>query len=375
MDPLAQARPAAVMAPQGLEDLIRALRREGYHPHAPVYRRGSLAIAAIESAADLPRGLEDEQEPGAYRLRREGPLFFRYTVPPDSWKRLFLPHRLRLWRAERTAQGVSIEVPPSPQGRLALLGVRGCDLAAIAIQDRVFLGGAHPDPAYRDRRRDAFIVAVNCARAASTCFCVSMGSGPRARAGFDLALTELVDGGHRLLVEAGSDRGREVMAALPLAPARAGDRSAADEVVERTASTMVRSMPAGIRETLRQAQESPHWEAVADRCLACGNCTLVCPTCFCTAVEDTTDLSGAAERSRRWDSCFTSAHSHVHGGSVHASTASRYRQWMTHKLSTWVDQFDTPGCSGCGRCMTWCPVAIDITEEARVLSSERRGGR
>jgi formate hydrogenlyase subunit 6/NADH:ubiquinone oxidoreductase subunit I len=108
---------------------------------------------------------------------------------------------------------------------------------------------------------------------------------------------------------------------------------------------------------------------VAQRCLACTNCTLVCPTCFCVAVEDTTDLAGDhVERHRRWDSCFTAGHSYVHGGSVHASTASRYRQWMTHKLSTWFDQFGSSGCVGCGRCIAWCPAAIDITEEAAAIT-------
>ena len=123
-----------------------------------------------------------------------------------------------------------------------------------------------------------------------------------------------------------------------------------------------------IRELLYRNYEHPRWDEVAERCLACGNCTMVCPTCFCTTVEDVTDLAGEhVERHQRWDSCFTIDYSHIHGGAVRGSTRSRYRQWMTHKLATWIDQFGSSGCVGCGRCITWCPVGIDITEEARAI--------
>lgn len=371
MDPSGGAS-ARVLTADALGSLVDALRARDYRVFAPVHDRGSLRIDEIERADQLPRGLEDDQEPGSYRLRDGGGTqLFSYTVSGDGWKRLLFPPRLRLWRAERSGEGVTVRAEPQPEDRLALLGVRGCDLAAIRIQDRVFLEGEHPDPAYRARREGAFIVAVNCARASASCFCASMDAGPRARPGYDLALTELTGGGHRFLVEPGTERGGELLSALPTTAAGEPDREQADAVVRATEASLVRSMPPGIRETLRAAAASPRWDDVASRCLACTNCTLVCPTCFCTAVEDTTDLDGTAERARRWDSCFTAAHSYIHGGSVHAGTASRYRQWMTHKLSTWFDQFDTPGCTGCGRCLTWCPVAIDITEEAHALTAEQ----
>jgi sulfhydrogenase subunit beta (sulfur reductase) len=126
----------------------------------------------------------------------------------------------------------------------------------------------------------------------------------------------------------------------------------------------------GLASLLKSSPDHPRWDDVARRCLNCANCTLVCPTCFCTTVEDTTDLSGQhAERWRLWDSCFTLGFSYIHGGSVRSSAKSRYRQWLTHKLSNWHDQFDTPGCVGCGRCISWCPAGIDLTEEARALAS------
>ncbi|MBF0393567.1 MAG: 4Fe-4S dicluster domain-containing protein, partial [Alphaproteobacteria bacterium] len=121
-------------------------------------------------------------------------------------------------------------------------------------------------------------------------------------------------------------------------------------------------------------REHPRWDEVAKRCLTCGNCTMVCPTCFCTTVDDVTDLGGTrTERVRSWDSCFTLDFSYIHGGSVRNEGSSRYRQWITHKLSSWHDQFGSSGCVGCGRCITWCPVGIDITEEVGAIRASEEG--
>ncbi len=254
--------------------------------------------------------------------------------------------------------------------------MRACEINAIAIQDRVFVEGPYPDVSYATRRRDAFIVAVNCGQAGGTCFCVSMNTGPKADFGFDLALTELLDAGrHAFLVEIGSEAGAEVLNAVPHRMASNADIAEADAVVARTASQMGRALETdGIKELLLGNLNHPRWDEVAGRCLTCGNCTMVCPTCFCTTVEDHSDLAGvSAERVRKWDSCFTMDFSYIHGGSVRKAARSRYRQWMTHKLATWFDQFGTSGCVGCGRCITWCPVGIDITEEAAAIRAAPQG--
>ena len=160
--------------------------------------------------------------------------------------------------------------------------------------------------------------------------------------------------------------------------ADSGERAAADVVVARAAQRMGRELQIdGLHDLLLRNLEHPRWDEVAARCLACGNCTMVCPTCFCTSVDDITDLSGdSAERVRRWDSCFTMMFSHLHGGSVRTSARSRYRQWLTHKLAAWIDQFGSSGCVGCGRCITWCPAGIDLTEEVRAVrqSDGAKGG-
>jgi ferredoxin len=347
----------------------------------PTVRDHAIVYEEIAAAADLPVGWTEDQDGGTYRLRRrDDEARFGYAVGPHSWKRYLHPPTLRLWRARRGEDGsfeVSEEREEAP--RYAFIGVRSCDLHAIAVQDRVMIEGDHPDPHYRERREEAFIIAVNCGTAGGTCFCVSMGTGPKASSGFDLALTEVIeDGRHYFTIEAASERGAAVVAELPHAEATGQEEAAADEVVARTASSMGRELETeGIKELLYRNVEHPRWDEVSERCLTCGNCTMVCPTCFCTTVEDVTDLAGEeSERLRLWDSCFTTDFSYINGSSVRGSSRSRYRQWMTHKLASWFDQFGSSGCVGCGRCITWCPVAIDITEEAaaiRATDGEIRG--
>jgi ferredoxin len=360
----------SVIAPEGLADLIGALAGRGYRVLGPTVRDGAIVYEELESADDLPIGWQDVQDAGSYRLeRRDDEARFGYALGPHSWKQFLFPPKIRLWQARRGPDGLAIEEEPVDDTPLALIGVRPCELHGIAIQDTVFLGGNYTDRDYAARRKDAFIVAVNCFEPSGTCFCVSMGTGPKADAGYDLALTEILDGTHRLLVEVGSDRGAELLRELPSREAELADLEAATASVSRATERMGRSVDAtDIRNLLARNLESPRWDEVAERCLTCGNCTLVCPTCFCSSVEDVTDLTGdRAERTRSWDSCFSLDHSYIHGGNIRPSGRSRYRQWLTHKFGTWHDQFDSSGCVGCGRCIAWCPVGIDVTEELTAI--------
>jgi len=359
--------------------LLDALARRGYEILGPTIRDGAIVYDHVGSIEDLPAGWTDVQAPGSYRLkRRDDGALFGYGVGPHGWKNHLHPPEVRLVAAEGQDGTFRIlDGEPARAAPRAFLGVRACELAAIALQDRVLLEDRVRDPVYAGRREGVFVVAVQCTQPAETCFCASMGTGPRARAGFDLLLTELMGaGGHRFLAEVGSDRGADVLAELGAPPATAADAAEADAAVDGAARRQARAVDtANLKELLQQNPEHPHWDEVAGRCLTCACCTMVCPTCFCTTIEDQTDLSGKrGERWRRWDSCFTLSFSYIHGGSVRASAKARYRQWMTHKLASWIDQFGSAGCVGCGRCITWCPAGIDITEEARAFRGTEHHG-
>jgi ferredoxin len=362
---------AVIFEANALQSLLDALRQQGYQVVGPTIRDGAIVYDTLASVDDLPRGWTEVQDGGTYRLtRRADAALFGYAVGPHSWKQFLHPPQLRLWQAQRQAHGFQIVDAPAEIPRYAFLGVRACELHAMAIQDRVFLGGAHVDPTYAARRAQAFVVAINCGQAGGTCFCVSMHTGPRASSGFDLALTEVLEAEqHYFLAEVGSTRGAAMLQHVPHGAAQPAHLEVAERIVASTAAQMGRHLDTtDIKDLLYRNLEHPRWDEVAARCLACGNCTMVCPTCFCTTVSDVTDLTGQhAERWRTWDSCFTLDFSSVHGGSVRTSTKARYRQWLTHKLATWIDQFGTSGCVGCGRCITWCPVAIDITAEVGAM--------
>lgn len=372
-----QKRPGLRLESDHLPELLKAIKSAGYTIVGPVVRDGAIVYDRLDSVSEMPVGWTDIQEAGSYRLeRRQDKAIFGYAVGPHSWKRFISEPRYRLWRATRSADGFEVETEEDDAKSFALIGVRACEIHAMAIQDLVFLKGKYSDERYKARREKLLIVAVNCMEAGGTCFCASMGTGPAVSFGFDILLTEMIEGdSHYFLFETGSSTGEELAKDLPL---NLADRETIMRTEARVAAERMgrRLDTAGIRDLFYENQENPQWDEVASRCLSCANCTMVCPTCFCTAVEDVTDLKGeTAERWMRWDSCFTAEFSYIHGGSVRQSTASRYRQWISHKLATWIDQFGVSGCVGCGRCITWCPVGIDITDEARKLREHRTGGK
>jgi sulfhydrogenase subunit beta (sulfur reductase) len=351
MIPSLQVKDQVVLGREHFQQLLDALHDKGYQIVGPTVRDQAIVYDTLTSVADLPIGYTDEQDGGTYRLKKRADrALFGYAVGPHSWKKFLQPPVIRLWQAKREGNRFQVVSESQEAPKLAFLGVRTCELHAIAI---------------------------NCGQAGGTCFCTSMNTGPKASAGFDLALTEVLgEDRHYFVIEVGSELGAEILQDLPYKEAGEDDIQLAEQIVANTAAHMGRSMVThDIKGLLYRNLEHPRWEEVASRCLTCGNCTMVCPTCFCMTVEDVTDLTGErAERWRKWDSCFTMDFSYIAGGSVRSSTKVRYRQWMTHKLATWIDQFGTSGCVGCGRCITWCPVGIDITEEARAIR-ESEGDR
>ena len=350
-----------------LQQLLDALKGRGYRTIGPTIDQGAIIYDEIASVSQLPQGWTDQQEPGKYRLeRRDDDAWFGYVVGPHSWKRYLFPPLATVAVADRNDAGWQMTTPDAPTPKYAFLGVRACELAAMKIQDRVFIEGAYVDPIYRARREQAFVIAVNCTLAGANCFCTSMNTGPRSKSGFDLALTELPEG---FLIEVGSDAGGEIVRELQARAAAIEESEAAEQARQQAVSQITKSLDTtDIRNLLLSNLEHPRWAEVATRCLSCTNCTMVCPTCFCSSVVEVSDLQGDhVERQRQWDSCFNLDFSYMNGGNIRNDIRSRFRQWMTHKLASWIDQFGSSGCVGCGRCITWCPVGIDLTEEVAAI--------
>jgi ferredoxin len=352
------------LARDGLDRLIRVLAEQGYEVVGPTVRDGAIVLDRIDGLADLPVGVREEQGPATYELHRsDDDRLFDWAHGPDSAKRFLFPPRELLATITRNGGGMHREPDPEDDRPVAFVGLRSCDLHAVEVQDRVFL---ELDPAYRRRRERALFVGVNCAVPGSTCFCASMGTGPRCTLGFDLALTELDDG---FVVEGGSPRGEELLAALPVREATEDEAAEVERIVARAVERMGRALETSdMPDLLYRNRLHPRWQDVAERCLACANCTNACPTCFCHDVVDGVSLSGdVATRTREWASCFSAEYSWAAGEVVRESRTSRYRQWLTHKFASWIDQYGVSGCVGCGRCITWCPVGIDVTEEIAAI--------
>ncbi|HET7726167.1 MAG TPA: 4Fe-4S dicluster domain-containing protein [Candidatus Limnocylindrales bacterium] len=356
------------LARANLSVLIDLLHEDGRTVIGPTVRDGTIMYDEIRGIEDLPAGLGDEHRPGHYELQDRGDgRLFGYTVGPAGPKRWTFPPLVPLTVGRRDGRSVTFEPAPVDSPSLAFLGVRACELAALGIQDRVFLGGPYTDDDYRARRRAALLIAVNCSTASSTCFCTSMGTGPEVRSGYDIVLTELDEG---FVVRAGSPEGAALVAHLPVRAADAAQIERAAESVDRVATMIGDPVPTeGLHDRLLAQFDSPRWAQIAERCLSCANCTLVCPTCFCSSVVQRSDLDGTTSTSERiWDTCFTAGFARVAGGNFRSRPRDRYRQWLTHKFATWIDQFGTTGCVGCGRCITWCPVGIDVRAELLAIA-------
>nr|WP_197054478.1 4Fe-4S dicluster domain-containing protein [Nitrosococcus oceani] len=361
-----------------MEELFLALKKRSYELIGPTVRDGAIVYDVLETVRNLPIGWTDEQEAGTYHIkRRNDDALFGYNAGPHSWKKFLFPPRKCVWRGRKKEDGgfETWKEGSEPAPRYAFIGVRACELHAIQIQDKVFMGGTYQDPVYAGAREDNFIVAVNCGQAGKTCFCTSMNTGPKVGAGYDLALTEIIGSDtHYFVAEAGSDKGIEILAETPFRPAVKADMDAASACTDKARAEMGRTIDiSDIKDLLYRNYDNRHWDELEKRCLACGNCTMACPTCFCSKVEDKSDLTGDhAERWRSWDSCFTMDFSYIHGGSARPTIRSRYRQWLVHKLAAWIDQFGSSGCVGCGRCITWCPVGIDLTEEVKAIRESEK---
>lgn len=352
-----------------LSELFSILQNGGYKIYGPKVLDGAIVLDAISRVEELPVGYREVQKCAEYRLSdsKDGRLF-SFTLGPQSWKKFLFPAQQTLFQTTRSGKGWKIIETEYPPVKSCFLGVRPCEITAIAELDKVFSAGQYADPGYAIKRQNILIIAVICSIPGDNCFCTSMGTGPKAEAGFDLSLTEIFeDNEHYFIVEVGSDKGEMILSKIDCQLADETAIKKAQAVYKAATDAITKKMDVSEIRTLLQLNiESPRWKEIASRCLTCGNCTFVCPTCFCSTIQDATDLQGKeAARQRKWDSCFSLEYSYIHGGSVRYSPQARYRHWLMHKFANWLDQFGSSGCVGCGRCITWCPGKIDITEEIR----------
>lgn len=372
MDDITSQQKSYFLAPPQLQDLINCVLKAGYTCIGPQVRDGAIVYDHLERSEQLPWGISDEQKPGHYRLH-SGPKHqaFAWANGPQGIKPLVFQPRESVWRVSRDeiTGRLDFKAAPAAAKPTAILGARPCDLHALAIQDKVFLEGPYKDAHYAAYRSNLFLIAVNCTQSSDNCFCVSAGGYPRAQGRHDLAMTEIDEG---FVLTSHSPQGQQLLKPLALSPATLKHCQQADRRITHAAKQQTKTLPFNNEQPLRDALfdnlEHDRWDNVAQRCLSCGNCTQVCPTCFCSATVQNPTLDGQqSELVREWDSCFTQGHSDVSKKILRDDTRKRYRQWLTHKLGSWHDQFGTSGCVGCGRCITWCPTGIDITEEAHAL--------
>ncbi len=364
-------------AKQYLQVVLDVLN-QSYQCIGPTISDQALVFTELTQLSQLPMGYIDHQKPGEYRLEfsPQHRDYFSVTTGPQGIKPWLFKPQEKLWKVHKedgqTRFKVSLADKNPKQKPLAFIGARACDLAALKLQDQHFLEGDYYDPYYAQHRENLLIVAVNCHRSTETCFCASTRDGPEVRQNFDLLLTELDSD---FLLACGSSEGENLIHQLQ----QKMDLSAVTEQQQRektqrldNAAEQTRQLPdKPIAQLLAHRLNHKQWNQVAERCLSCGNCTMVCPSCFCHSEYDEPALDlNSSEHIRQWDSCFTAQHSYIAGFTFRKETRQHYRQWLTHKFSFWHDQYGRSGCTGCGRCISWCPVGIDVTEELAILCEE-----
>jgi len=350
--------------------LLSRLKEEGYLPIGPRVKNESLVYDEIENLHDFPQGYFTDQKPGHFRLVHEKHYRYFDIIPgAHSWKKFLFPSRVELFTLHKNGIGWENVSEPLETPKYAFIGVRACELNAIQIQDNIFMRSDFTDPIYRARRTRVFIVAVNCTHPAETCFCTSIGTGPRVKEHYDLNLTELDD---IFVLTIGSELARRLLTGIPFEDASGYVLTNVEHKLSQAEQQMRRKLDTSdLPELILENLDHPYWNEIGNRCLSCGSCTQVCPTCFCWDTQDEMSLDGSTtKRTRVWDSCFNPGYSYQAGGNTRPTIYSRYRQWLSHKLGTWKQQFGTLGCVGCGRCITWCPAEIDITEEISALRNE-----
>lgn len=306
-------------------------------------------------------------------LKNANSLDLAYCSTMLGPRQFIYPSRQTLFDIDRGTGNCQTIVRQKAKKKM-IFAIHPCDMHAISVLDRTFLGD-FKDTYYRKAREDTLTVVLNCNQACDSGFCASMGTGPflQLKDGFDVVLTAKEQ---NYLMEFGSERGKAVAKkAKGLKKPKKEDFTEKKEIETAAMRSFSKQIDTdGLPELLMRNLDHPVYKRTADaRCLGCTNCTMVCPTCYCYNMEETTSYDlRTTIRSRYWDSCQELNFAKVHEGNFRSSREARLRQFVTHKLATWVQQYGCFGCIGCGRCMTWCPTKIDLTEMAKEIQQDAK---
>jgi len=287
----------------------------------------------------------------------------------NSLKSALFPQTERLFLYRQTGEGVETEVPPEEK-ELVLFGIRPCDARSLVLLDGVFQSGIE-DPYFSGKRKRSLVIAMACATSGRACFCTAVGGSPCATEGSDLLLLDL---GDRYLVEAATDKGKEIVKDRLFEATDEKDLAEGEKFKAKAEAAMdgkVSDAPMTgktLEEGLKEVFDDPLWEELTETCMSCGVCTYLCPTCHCFDICDETALTGG-ERIRIWDSCqFPLFTRQASGFNPRPTGRERFRQRIMHKFSYLPENGNITGCVGCGRCVTECPVNLDIREVVSKLA-------
>jgi sulfhydrogenase subunit beta (sulfur reductase) len=289
----------------------------------------------------------------------------------NSAKDALFPQTERLFAYRHGESGVQIDGPSVEEKGLVLFGVRPCDARGIVLLDKVF-GGPLQDPYYVEKRARTVVIGMACATPDPKCFCIALGGGPCSTEGSDLLLLDL---GDRYLVKAESPKGIALLQDRAFEKADKETHTRADLVEKKAEESMNKAVlgKLDVGEALEKRLETlfndPIWDDITESCLGCGICTYLCPTCHCFDILDEAGQS-TGERIRIWDSCQFSLFTHQASGvNPRPSAKERFRQRIMHKLCYLPQNGNLAGCVGCGRCVTECPVNLDIREVIQKISA------
>jgi len=290
----------------------------------------------------------------------------RNTVIPP--KANFLPAMEEMFSFQRDKEGYHIELPPQDEHKQLIFGIRPCDAKALAILDMTF-SDSYQDPYYLSKRKNAVLVGVGCTKPYDSCFCTSLGISPAESTDVDLMLTDI---GDEFLIEAITEAGKKLISrSRGLAEANEADETRAKASKEAAYQKVTRQLDTdNIKQRLlANLENKDYWEKIAAKCLSCGICTFLCPTCYCFDVNDELVKQQGA-RFRSWDSCAFPVYTEMPMENPRVEKWRRVRQRVYHKYEFYPMSFDVTACTGCGRCIRLCPVNWDITQALNNLPAK-----